>query len=163
SKNLDDVVLAYNREFPGLDAKQVVAPKLKSVSGLDRISFAGKEPKRTPIIRVAGGRPVAGIETADFDRDGNPDIIYATYSPKREFVLLLGDGKGGFTRAKLEGIKAEPQTNYDLTVADVNKDGRPDVIIAYETDKQGALGVQNGSIHVFVNRAAEAASGGEGQ
>lgn len=163
SKKLDDVVLAYSREFPELDPKQVQPPKIKVVSGLDRISFAGKEAKRTPIIRVAGGRSIAGIGSADFDGDRNPDIIYTPYVPKREFVLLLGDGKGGFTRAKLEGIKAETQTNYDLTIADVNKDGRPDVIIAYETDKQGALGFQNGSIHVFLNMGASAASSGEGK
>lgn len=151
SKKLDDVVLAYNREFPELDPAQVTPPKLKSMAGLDLISFGGKEPKRKTILRVPGGRAVLGIGSADFDGDGHPDVIYAGWSPKREFVLLLGDGKGGFREAKLEGIKAEPQTSYDLTIADVNKDGRPDVVIAYESDKQGALGFQNGSIHVFLN------------
>jgi VCBS repeat protein len=151
SKKLDDVVLAFTRRFD-FDTKQVTAPANMEVSGFDRISFAGKDPKRTPISRFAGGRGVMGLGTGDFDGDGNADFIYAGWSPKREFVLLLGDGKGGFTRAQIDGIKAEPQTNYDLTVADVNKDGRPDVIIAYETDKQGALGFQNGSIHVFLDR-----------
>jgi len=159
SKRLDDAVLAYNRQFPEVDPKIVAAPAMKEVSGIDRVSFTGAEPTRTPIIRFAGGRPVMGIGSGDFDGDGNPDIIYAGWSPKREFVLLLGDGKGGFTRAHIEGLKAEPQTNYDLTVADVNKDGRPDVIIAYESDKQGALGFQNGSIHVFLNEGAGASGG----
>ncbi len=155
SKKLDDVVLAYSREFPELDPKQVTPPAMKAVSGIDLVSFVGKEPKRKTILRVAAGRSVQGMATADFDGDGNPDVIYAGWTPKREFVILLSDGKGGFTRAKLEGIKAEPQTNYDLTVADVNKDGRPDVIISYETDKQGALGFQNGSIHVFLNEGVK--------
>lgn len=154
SKKLDDVVLAYSREFPELDPKQVTAPKMKAISGLDLVTFTGKEPKRTPILRGAPGRPVVGIGSADFDGDGNADVIYSGWAPKREFVLLLGDGKGGFTRAKLDGIKADPQTNYDLTIADVNKDGRPDVIVSYESDKQGALGFQNGSIHVFLNMGA---------
>jgi hypothetical protein len=155
SKHLDDVVLAYNREFPELDPKQVAPPKLKSVWGIDMLTFGAKEPKRTTLVRTAGGRPISGIGVGDFDGDGHADLVYAGWSPKREFYVLLGDGKGGFSEAKLTGIKAEPQTNYDLTVADVNKDGRPDVIISYESDKQGALGFQNGSIHVFLNMGLE--------
>ena len=78
------------------------------------------------------------------------------YSP-REVTVLLGDGKGGFARAKLEGIAAEPNTNYDVIVADVNKDGRPDIILLYESSERTRFGVQDGSIHVFLNRGAPGA------
>ena len=75
--------------------------------------------------------------------------------PNREAVLLLGDGKGNFGRAATKGLKVEPQANYDLTVADVNGDGRPDVIILYESQNESRLGLQDGSIHVFLNRGVE--------
>lgn len=152
SKTLDDAIMSYSRYWPEVDPNSIPTPPLKTVVGLDRVTFSGKEPVRVPIIRFAGDRPVLGVATGDFDGDGNPDIIYVAYQPKREFVILLGDGKGGFKRARLEGITPEPNTNYDVTVADVNRDGRPDVIIGYESAKQTKLGVQDGSIHVFLNR-----------
>ncbi|MEO8033433.1 MAG: VCBS repeat-containing protein, partial [Acidobacteriota bacterium] len=122
---LDDAILSYVRFWPSdVDPKLVADPPEKTVVGLDRVSFDGKEPKRTPIVRWAGSRGVWGLATADLDHDGNTDIIYTRYDP-REFVILPGDGKGGFTRANIEGLSIEPNTNYDLKVADVNGDGLP--------------------------------------
>lgn len=154
SKRLDDAVIAVSRRWPAYDPSLISPPAHETVGGLDLITFTGAQPTRTPIVRFAGGRPIMGVAVGDFDGDGNLDIAYTAWEPKRGIVILLGDGKGGFSRARLEGIAAEPQTNYDLKVADVNGDGRPDIIIAYESDKRGRLGVQNGSIHVFLNRGA---------
>ncbi|MBZ5588379.1 MAG: VCBS repeat-containing protein [Acidobacteriia bacterium] len=72
------------------------------------------------------------VRVADFDGDGNKDIAIACHFSKT--YVLYGDGKGGFTRFALI-----PQTNANmtaraLTVADVNGDGRPDVVTFAEVD-----------------------------
>jgi hypothetical protein len=149
---LDDAILSYVRFWPGtMDTALVPDPPLKQLVGIDRIGFDGGAPKRTPIMRWAGTRGVWGVATGDFDGDGNRDIVFTKFDP-REFVILLGDGKGGFTRATLDGLTADPNTNYDLTVADVNRDGRPDIVVMYESGAPTRLADQDGSIKVFLNR-----------
>ena len=154
SRKVDDAIVAYVRYWPAdVPAEILPEPVSRTVVGIDRISFAGKEPKRTPVERWSGLRGITGLAVADFDGDGNDDIIYTRYDP-REAVILLGDGKGGFTRATVSGLKLEPNTNYDIKVADVNGDGRPDVILMYESAATTVLAARDGSIEVFLNRGA---------
>jgi len=154
SAKRDDAIVSYIRFWPTDLPEQIVAPPpVTTIVGVDRISFADKEPKRTPIVRWAGNNAVWGMGAGDFDHDGNRDFMYTRYNP-REAVLMLGDGKGGFTRAKVEGLTIAPNTNYDLLVADVNNDGLPDVILMYESSTKGAFAQKDGSIHVFLNRGA---------
>ena len=125
--------------------------------GIDRISFSadGKQATRTSIMRWEPGRSVPGLARGDFDGDEKQDLIFTRHDP-REAVLLLGDGKGGFARATIEGITLRPQANYDLTVADVNGDTRPDVIVMYESESATSLSERNGSVHVYLNRGPAA-------
>lgn len=158
NKDRDDAIVSYYRIWPPkVDPEQIAAPPLQRVVGLDRVSFSAgaKEGTRTPIVRWEAGRSVSGIASADFDRDGKTDLMYTRHDP-REAVLLLGDGKGGFAQGTVEGIKLRPLSNYDLMVADVNADSRPDVIVMYESESATSLSVKNGSVHVFLNRGPAA-------
>jgi FG-GAP-like repeat len=152
-KNVEDAVVASVRGWPEkLDPQLVAKPPMTSVVGLDHVTFTPAA-KRTPILRFPAGRPIAGLGHGDFDRDGKQDVLFTRHDP-REAVLLVGDGNGGFSRAQVEGLTIAPQRNYDLTVADVNDDSRPDVIVMYEADSATALSAKNGSIQVFLNRGA---------
>ncbi|HYC59637.1 MAG TPA: VCBS repeat-containing protein [Thermoanaerobaculia bacterium] len=152
SKIVDDAIMASSRSWPEkLDPAIVARPPLQNVIALDRLSFHEGKPTRTTIMRFPQGRPILGLSHGDFDRDGKEDIIFTRHDP-REAVLLMGDGKGGFRRAQVEGLTIAPQKNYDLVVADVNRDARPDVIVMYESDSATALSTKNGSIQVFLNR-----------
>jgi hypothetical protein len=151
SKKLDDVLISYARTWPGdLDTRLVPDPPLKTVVGIDRLSF-GKTPQRTPVVRWSSNGGVWAMAVGDLDGDGNQDVIYRGAGDTPH--VLLGDGKGGFVTAKVEGIKLLPNTIYDFKLADVDGDGRPDLILMYESGGNSAFGAKDGSIHVFLNRS----------
>jgi hypothetical protein len=157
SKTRDDAIVSFVRFWPqNLDSKVVPTPPIQELVEVDRMTFGSDGAKRIPIARWSGHEPVTGLAVADFNGDGKLDIIYTKSNP-REAVILLGDGKGGFTRAKVEGLTVANQTSYDIRVADVNGDGKPDVVLMYESGAKTAFAQQDGSIHVFLNRGASPA------
>ena len=148
----DDAIVTYYRIWPKqVNPKTVARPPLEVAVGIDRISFDGQTPKRTTIARWGASPAIWGLGHGDFNGDSKEDLLYTRYQP-REAVLLVGDGKGGFKRANLEGMSLSSLRNYDLTIADVNADKRPDVIVMYESQSATALGPKNGRVQVFLNR-----------
>lgn len=153
----DDAIVSYVRHWPEtLDKNVVPEPPLKAVVGLDRISYSGTKMKRTPIVRWSARQQLPGVSNGDFDGDGKLDILYTRLDP-REAVILLGDGAGGFKRAQVEGLSLAGLRNYDVRVADVNRDKKPDVIVMYEAQSSTAFAKKNGKVQVFLNRGTIAA------
>ena len=83
---------------------------------------------------AAAGSPFAvgphpqSVAVADFNRDGNLDVVTAN-SVGSTVSVLLGNGAGGFTAAAGSpfAVGTNPQS---VAVADFNGDGKPDIVTA---------------------------------
>ncbi|MHB0969388.1 MAG: FG-GAP repeat domain-containing protein [Thermoanaerobaculia bacterium] len=157
-KKTDEAILSFVRYWPAslVDVAINPHPRIQEMVGLERVWFDGKEMKRESIARWAGMKYPWGLASGDFNSDGKRDLVYTTAIP-REFVILLGDGKGHFKRAKLEGLVPRAQMNYDLKVADVNRDKIDDILVMYESDE----GASNGSVQVYLGRGTGAKGAGK--
>jgi hypothetical protein len=92
-------------------------------------------------IVYAGGNAALG----DFNSDGFPDLVIAMN--KGPLRLLTGDGKGGFSGVStLERVGPNPDCPGPLAVADVNRDGKPDIVASQCQNSVGVfLGAGGGS------------------
>jgi hypothetical protein len=81
-----------------------------------------------------GSEQSRGTAIADFNRDGANDIVVA--EDQRKLAFLRGNGDGTFDPQRKVGFK--PKFAGELAVAKLNKDKRPDVVIA-SSGKRGVL------------------------
>jgi hypothetical protein len=89
-----------------------------------------------------GNRPYQRLRAADLNGDGIPDIV-TTNLDGDSVTVLLGDGHGGFREAPQSPFKTAPAP-WEVNIADVNRDGRPDlVIVPYDRDAKTRGGEAN--------------------
>jgi hypothetical protein len=149
SRTRDDAVISFTRFWPrGVNPEEVPHPDLTRIAGIEVVSFAGPEPVRKPVIRWESDTPTWAMAVGDINGNGHDDIVYIRTHPAENGVLL-GDGAGNFRRAKVEGWEVVPNVAYDLTLADVDGDGRLDIVVMYESLGSG----REGSIRVHLNRS----------
>lgn len=150
SKRRNDVFLAYRRLWPTqVTSDQFEPPPYTDVTGIERVSWNAKNaPVRETVVSWSNGVPVWALSDGDFDRDGNLDLVYALTNPVR-LVFLLGDGKGGFRSAEAEGLQLPDRNLYDIHVADLNRDGYPDLALMFEKSETGP----DGSVKVWLGEA----------
>jgi hypothetical protein len=68
-----------------------------------------------------------GMVQADFNQDGNPDLVLFSYSGSTSYQLLSGTGTGTFTAQTL--IAPVSMSVTQPSIADFNKDGLPDLLL----------------------------------
>lgn len=69
----------------------------------------------------------SSIRTADLDGDGNADLVMVSEEINGKTSVVLGNGAGGFTAPLQFNLGTFPS---DLTVADFNNDGKPDLAVS---------------------------------
>jgi hypothetical protein len=86
-----------------------------------------------------------GIATGDFNADNKPDIAVTLGSaPNGKVAVVLGTGTGSFGAPTTYTVGASPDC---LTIADLNLDGKPDIIVSnnYSSTISVLRGTGNGT------------------
>jgi FG-GAP-like repeat len=131
-----------------------------------------------------GGQNVFSVAVADVNSDGKPDLLVTNFcgsssicgpqgiSSPGSVSVLLGNGDGTFQAAAPYGSGGE--LTYGLAVADVNGDGKPDLLVAnfcaagvsncgqVGTFSTGSVGVLLGNGDGTFQAASSFGSGGYG-
>jgi hypothetical protein len=81
----------------------------------------------------AGRHPYDSLSTADVDGDGKLDLV-APDMHGHAITVLRGDGRGGFAHARGSPFPASGKRPGFAVVADVDRDGHPDVVATHDDD-----------------------------
>jgi hypothetical protein len=98
------------------------------------------EPGINSSVGSAGKNPVSAA-VADFNHDGNLDVVVANPSTNK-VTVLLGDGTGHFSSSASYSVGSNPSS---VAVGDFNKDTWPDIAVTNAGDGTVTVLLNNGS------------------
>jgi len=108
----------------------------------------------------SGGYDVVSVAVADVNKDGKPDVIvanacgsssnckYSTFGFEGTVVPLLGNGDGTFQPAV--AYASGGQTPISVAVADMNGDGKPDIVAVNKCASGTRCVSGNGSVGILL-------------
>ncbi len=111
---------------------------------------------QTPVTYGTGGSYPRSVALADLNGDGKLDIVVGN-NGSANIGVLLGNGNGTFQPAVTYG-SGEVQPYLSVAVADVNGDGKPDILVA--NNGSGTVGVLPGNGDGTFQAALTYSSGG---
>lgn len=95
------------------------------VAWLEHVGPSPWDFRRHVLLNLSG---VINVEVADFNGDRIPDIAALMSQQWEEVYVFLGTGHGNFTTHRIWGSTNEDYGSSGMSVADLNRDGRPDLI-----------------------------------
>lgn len=103
-----------------------------SSTGVDVLMGNGDGTFQTAVAYASGGLLPDAVTVADVNGDGKADLLVANFCvdnvcKQGSVGVLLGNGNGTFQTAVAYG--SGEQRLYSVAVADVNGDGKPDVVV----------------------------------
>lgn len=86
----------------------------------------------------------SAIVVRDLNLDGKPDLMGAACTDER-FSVLLGKGNGRFSAAVESAFGTGSSQRCSITVAELNRDAKPDLVVIGIRDRQSILSILTGN------------------
>ena len=153
--NFNNVAVADFNGDGKLDLVLIASPNtIKDVTTfeLDLLLGNGDGTFQQPTSILPGTFKGGVVVTADFNGDGKPDLAVDSEASivnasGGSVMILLGNGKGGFENIATYSTPGSVVLG-SMTVADVNRDGKPDLMVASGIGQKGTV-ISSPTLTVF--------------